>query len=212
MRTLMTVALCLAATVAAADSYLIQRPFEVAGYTGFADGPGYAKREPQVGVAVSMGPSWLRGNVGGSYGWLHKAGTSGGYQRSASYSIEPGYHNAFVFAGISRNFTDQTEYTKTVDYRFVGGGYRWTTCWDEDRALSINEVRFTYHREHYSSYANRTEMYSASYSWDRKLHGALYLRVSLRLGAMYYDDNPYPGAKRRNGLASVLNIGFVGRP
>jgi hypothetical protein len=211
MRAVLAVMLCLSAPFAAAGESPL-RVFELTGSTGFSDGPGYAARSPHVAMQVGIGTSWLRANAGASHGWLHKAGTSGGYQRSYSFGAEIGRRNAFLFGGTNRNFTDQTEYTKTVNYGFGGAGFRWAGSWRGERAVSINEVRVIYYRETYSTYANRTEQYAASYSWDRMLRGALYLRLSFKLGAVYYDDNPYPGAQRRNGLASSLNIGIVARP
>jgi hypothetical protein len=211
MRTVIAVLLGLSVSSAAAAQSPL-RLFELSAIGGFADGPGYASRAPMVSVDASFGTSWLRVNGGVSYSGLHKQGTSGGYQSSTSYSVEAGARNVFVFVGMNGNHTDQTEYIKDVDYRFVGAGYRWVGSWREDRAISINQISAGYYRELRSTYPNHTEMYAVRYGWDRQLAGALYLRVALRLGAMYYDEHPYPGAQRRNGLSSVVTIGLVGRP
>jgi hypothetical protein len=211
MRTVIAVLVgLLISGTAAAQSPI--RLFELSTTGGLSDGPGYAGKAPVASVDASFGMSWLRVNGGMSYSRLHKQGTSGGYQSSTSYSVEAGFRNAFVLAGMNGNHTDQTEYTKDVDYRFVGAGYRWAGSWRKDRAVSINQLSVSYYRESRSTYANHTEMYAVRYGWDRQLTGALYLRVSLRLGAMYFDDNPYPGAQRRSGLASNVSIGLVGRP
>lgn len=206
-----TAVLAIATGTSAGQSPL--RTFELLGSGGFSDGPGYASKAPQVGTSASFGTSWLRVSGGGSYAWLHKQSTpSGGFQQSTYYSVEGGARNVFLLAGLNHNYSDQACWTKTVDYRFGGIGYRWAGGWRGDRATSINEVRALYYREFRSTYANRTEFFSAGYSWDRMLKGALYLRLSLRLGVLYFDDNPYPGAARRHGAASSFNIGLVARP
>jgi len=204
--------LCLAGASAAADDRALLRPLEIAASGGFADGPGYAGRAPLTGVSATFGMPWMRVQGGASYSWLTKAGTPGGFQRAYSYSVEAGHPQVFVVFGVSENHTDQTVWTKDVSYRFGGVGGRWTQGWRHERPLNLNEVRLLYYREHESTYANRTQLYTFAYNWDRLLTGGLYLRLQMRLGAMYFDDNPYPGAARRHGSSASFGAGVVLRP
>lgn len=211
MRTVMMAVCLLAASVAQAHENPL-RTFEVDGVGSLADGPGYASRSPQGSLRTSIGTRWLRAVAEVSYASLHKVGTTGGFQRGVGFGGEVGAHNVFLLGGRSSNFTDQTDYTKFVVYWYAGAGYRWASGWRGDRAVNITDARFVTYREARSTYANHTSLYTASVSWDHMLDRALYVRLALRVGAMYFDDNPYPGAARRRGTTSTYSVGLVLRP
>ncbi|HXK36641.1 MAG TPA: hypothetical protein VJ553_03610 [Candidatus Paceibacterota bacterium] len=182
---------------------------------GIVSGPGFG-RDPNVGLALSLGPTFSRLQANGGWTRLHKDTTPGGYQLSGNLGAQVFVtHNVFVMGGISRNFSDQTIWTKRVHYAYGGAGLRWSRKRHPELGIrqELSEISVTYFRETFSTYANRAEVYRASYAYEHRLGtGSVSARLAASIGLMYYDEHPYPGAVRRSGLESKFGIGLSYRP
>jgi len=187
---------------------------ELAFTGGVVDGPGLAGYAPTVGVALETGPRLLRLTASGSWSKLTKTGTPGGTQVGGQLGAKIYLRCFFVTGGYTHSFTDQEVWTKTVEYIYAGGGFRWAgKTRNNGRAQVLNQVAFTVFREAYSSYANDTTIYRGSYVLDRRLGtGPWCVRGQFSLGVMHFNDNPYPGAERRQGMSMSAGIGISFRP
>lgn len=188
-------------------------PVEAGITTGIYTGPGTG-RDPGATLAASAGPDWFRLNASGSWVRLHKVGTPGGYSVGGAGGAEISVGNVLVGGGITRVFADQQVWTKRVHYGYGSAGYRWAgTRHEQGVPKDLNEVRVTYFRETFSTYANRTAEYQLKYTYDGRLGtGPWCIRASVAVGHMSFDDNPYPGAERRTGLTGRFGVGLAFRP
>ena len=192
----------------------LKSPVELAVTGGMSDGPGYADWAPGVGAGLEVGPSFF--HVTGALNWigLTKSGTPGGHQISATVGGKVFVGRFFVVGGFNHNDTDQTIWTKTVQYAYGGGGFRWNGKTHRgDRPVNINEASFTYWRETYSTYANDTQVYRFTYSFDHRLGASPWtVRLTTSVSGMKFNDNPYPDAAKRQGTAFSAAIGLGFRP
>lgn len=188
-------------------------PLELSVIGGFVAGPSSGK-DPAATLGASAGPGWLRFNATGSWIRLRKDGTPGGYLVGGSAGADVAFRNVFIGGGVTRSFADQEVWTKRVHYAYGDAGIRWAAG-RRERGVpkSLNEVRATYFRETFSTYANRTEEYRLGYIYDGRFGtGPWCFRLSAAVGKMYFDDNPYPGAGRRSDMSSRLGVGISFRP
>lgn len=187
----------------------VTSPLEVTLTGGFVSAPG-SGRDPTTGLGIAVGPDLLRVRAAGVWTRLHKDGTPGGYAVSGSVGAEVFLGGAFIGGGVSRSFLDQTVWTKRAHFAYGTAGYRWTGVRHErGKPKDFHEAGATYFRETFSTYANRTVEYRVSYAFDHRLGtGHACVRLGLALGAMYFDQHPYPGAERRRGMTGRYFIGI----
>jgi hypothetical protein len=177
-------------------------PLEFSLTAGIASAPG-SSRDPAAALGLAAGLPWIRATATGSWVRLRKDATPGGYAVGGNAGAEAVLGRVLVGGGITRTFADQEIWTKRVHYLYGTTAYRW----------KLNEVRATYFRETFSTYANRTEEYRLGYTLDSRLGtGPWCVRLYSAIGAMYFDDNPYPGAQRRRGLTGKFGVGLSYRP
>lgn len=181
---------------------------------GFSDGPGYAGRAPTTGVQANIGSKMFRLRGGASGSLMHKTQTPGGYWVGANGGAEVRFGRFSLMGGMTTSFTDQTVWTKRVRYAYGGAGVRILGHHGPNKASRVwTDIAFVYYRETYSTYANHARVFDLQIKSDVQLgKGPMYVRLAATFGRMLFDDNPYPGAAKRQGLTSNLGVGIAWRP